>query len=346
MVKYVCPKCGRDVGTYGSYCCGYKVQTPAGAAVEWTAFKVFFLIIIIPLMLIALVFGGIIIAGQIRSWHDATRTVDTGVVLPLTATNTTIVVSGNGNVTHYITPDGEFRTFYRREVRVIDTNVRSIEHVGRTTFYIKNDNSLWGFGSNSAGTLGTGTGVDVEEPVLIMENVAKLVYRNAHVYAIGTDGVLWVWGVGDFYPVRMMENVVAIQEGSPMPIIQGSDGLLHRLRHSNVPASEGELFRINPFAILDFVGASDRALTDSRTRLFYINGDDTLTKMVRSRSGGRRERIEIAQDVQSLWGVLRAPAQYNMLMIKSDGTLWGFGVNRYGELGDGTRVPRQETPVS
>ena len=345
MVKYVCPKCGKDVGTYSKFCCGYMVQTPKGAAAEWSAFKVILLVIGLPLLLIPLIFGGSIIVGGIRDSRDQTRAIDTGVALPITVTNTTVIIS-SGNVTHYITPDGEFRAITRGEVSVIDTNVRSIELVGNTTFYIKNDNSLWGFGSNAQGALGTGSGVDAEEPVLIMENVAKL-HRGSHVYALTTDGVLWVWGVGDFSPVRMTEDVVAFREGvtSAIPTIQRSNGLLYRFRHSNVPASEGEFFRINPFAILDFVGASGNALTDGRTILFYINGDNTLTRLAAPRGSSRRVRTEISQDVQFLWGWLSPPAEYNLHMINSEGTLWGFGVNRNGELGDGTRVPRQENPI-
>jgi len=62
--------------------------------------------------------------------------------------------------------------------------------------------------------------------------------------------------------------------------------------------------------------------------------------MTFSGGGRRREQNEIAQDVARLTG-----DQTNLFFIKTDDTLWGLGTNAAGELGDGTRVPRQDTPV-
>jgi len=348
MRKYLCPICKKDVGEYGTFCCGRHVITPAGTSnmMKWG-----FFIIILPMIFFGLVMITIFSVGQFRSRRDATRVVDTGLTLPITVTNTTVIINANGDVTHYITPESDFRAVYRNEVRVIDTNVRSIEHVGQTTFYIKNDNSLWGFGSNANGRLGTGTGIDVEEPVLILENVAKLFHvtsLGSHVYAIGTDGVLWMWGQNDFSPVQITEDAVAIIEEGTTPLIQKSNGLLYRLASSSVPPSEGEFFRTHPFAILDFASDSTTIFNARRPRtynLFYIDNNNMLIQWAHTANNRRRGRFEIAHDVQSVFGVFSNTFTYNLLIIDSEGILWGYGNNRNGELGDGTKAPRDETPV-
>jgi alpha-tubulin suppressor-like RCC1 family protein/subtilisin family serine protease len=49
--------------------------------------------------------------------------------------------------------------------------------------------------------------------------------------------------------------------------------------------------------------------------------------------------------VQNLKGIVQIAAGYNhSLALKSDGTVWAWGQNEYGELGDGTQIKRQ-TPV-
>jgi len=352
MKKYTCPICKRPISDYGEFCCGYKVVTPEGAAVEWGCFKTMILVIGIPLMLFALVGIGFMAVGQFRAWRNTTRTVNTGLTLPLTTTNTTVIYNNSGNVTHYITPDGEFRMITRgghRQpdvVTVVDTDVRSIELTGHTTFYIKNDNSLWGFGRNTQGLLGTGTGVDVEEPVKILGNVAKLfiatIFDGGHrVFALGTDKSLWLWGRGEFSPIQVAEGVVDVIPDTQRVTIKKSDGLFFHYRINN-----DELERIHPFAMLDFVGN----ILGSREG-FYINNENALIHLTWTGGGGlfnsgrRRRGNEITQNVQSLWGNFRSSSDYNLHLIKNDSTLWGFGTNASGELGDGTRVPRVSSPV-
>jgi hypothetical protein len=36
---------------------------------------------------------------------------------------------------------------------------------------------------------------------------------------------------------------------------------------------------------------------------------------------------------------------HNVLFIKKDNSLWGYGENAFGELGDGTKVPRENEAV-
>ena len=348
--KFLCPYCEREVGDFGGYCCGREIMTPERTKIRAETTTGCFKFIILAFTLLGLVLFVFVFAiPEFHNRREATRTVDTGLNLPLAFTNTTFITSGH-SVTHYITPGGEFREVTREGVNVIDNNVRSI-YVDRgrgRIFYIKNDNSLWGFGCNQRGALGTGTGVDVEEPVLIMENVASIHQASNITYALKVDKTLWRWGNGEFSPVQVAEDVVAISPQSTgyITIIQKSDGLLYTWVFSR---NERNLERVRSFAMLDLT--MQASINSSRSG-FYINNENTLIRwssggnsplITRSGRRGSITQTEITQNVQSLWGGYNGP-RYNLFVIKDDYTLWGFGNNASGELGDGTRVPR-ENPV-
>jgi len=209
------------------------------------------------------------------------------------------------------------------DIKTIDKNVRSIENIGRTIFYIKTDYSLWGYGSNEKGILGDGTGVDRTVPVKIMDDVAKL-YVDSAVYAIKTDKTLWAWGAGyGSAPELIEDNVVNIS--GPRRYIQKSTGIIFPLaneKNSTTP-------------VYGFVGG----FVDKGAYGYYIDESNTLWLRARDGIFNLKKKQEIVQDVQSLWG-----DEDNLFFIKPDGTLWGIGKNENGELGNGTKTA-QETPV-
>ena len=64
------------------------------------------------------------------------------------------------------------------------------------TFGIRNDGSLWGWGTNGLGQLGDGTGQTSTLPVPIAGTNRWLTLSACQdkVFAIRTDGTLWAWG--------------------------------------------------------------------------------------------------------------------------------------------------------
>lgn len=153
--------------------------------------------------------------------------------------------------------------------------------------FIKADNSLWTAGGS--GIIGNGMimsdtwmqgdwladskGV----PIKIMDD-AKSVYTNGNMtcYAIKTDNSLWALGVNDG----------AFGDGTLQP--------------SKIPVK-----------IMDNV-----AFVSSKKYSYLPDGP----------------RIE-GQGLTTSRG-------YTVIALKTDGTLWSWGTNRYGEVGDGTREPR------
>lgn len=62
------------------------------------------------------------------------------------------------------------------------------------TVALKADGTLWTWGGNDEGQLGTGTTEGSATPVQVLDQVTAVVAGDYHVVALRTDGTLWMWG--------------------------------------------------------------------------------------------------------------------------------------------------------
>lgn len=62
------------------------------------------------------------------------------------------------------------------------------------TVALKADGTLWTWGGNDEGQLGTGTTEGSATPVQVLDQVTAVVAGDYHVAALRTDGTLWMWG--------------------------------------------------------------------------------------------------------------------------------------------------------
>ena len=62
------------------------------------------------------------------------------------------------------------------------------------TVALKADGTLWTWGGNDEGQLGTGTTEGSATPVQVLDQVTAVVAGDYHVAALRTDGTLWRWG--------------------------------------------------------------------------------------------------------------------------------------------------------
>ena len=225
----------------------------------------------------------------------------------------------------------------------IDSNVRSIEsNSGATALYIKEDCSLWGFGSNEHGRLGDGTGVDKDTPVKIMDDVA-CVFETSYGYtngfhAIKTDKSLWEWGHGENYaPVKVADNVVNIIE-----II--GDGVCYYMHLSTghiVPLEEGKQSKFMcleaDMPVYEFY-YNNSAYSAYWIDLNRVLWNASLNAEEMAKSNVVWVSVEVSENIESILSVDSSA----VLFKKLDGSLWGYGDNTRGALGDGTKVPRDE----
>jgi len=175
-----------------------------------------------------------------------------------------------------------------------------------STFAIKTDGSLWGWGSNSEGQLGNGTKIRREIPGKIgsSNDWAMVSVGIGHVVAIKKDGSLWAWGRNSY---GQLGDGSTIEKLTPTRIGNDTDWKNVSAGGFNTTATknDGSLWAWG-------VGM----LGDGTT-----NGKNVPT------------RIGTGFDWQNTSG-----GSSFTIALKQDGSLWGWGENTYGQLGDGTNT--------
>ena len=232
---------------------------------------------------------------------------------------------------------------------------------GGATFAIKTDNSLWAWGDNRLGQLGDGTATVRHEPIKIMDDVIYVSAGMDHTMAIRADGSLWAWGggvlgigttEGSNYPIKIMEDVVAVSAGLFHTAAIRIDGSLW-VWGANLQGQIGDgttECQLNPKRIMEDVIAVS---VGGVARYGYFGGH---TMAIRSDGslwawGGEMSNENFHDGVEPPESALR-PARIkedvtaisvgnsHFMAMTSDGALWTWGWNEYGQLGDGTTISR------
>ena len=229
-------------------------------------------------------------------------------------------------------------------------NVRSVVYfpLGRgLLFVITDNNELWGMGINNNGILGDGTGVDRDDFVFILDEVANIeFYSGSVVTALRLDGTLWVWGNDVFEPVQIAEDVVRVLPGviSQRIVYQSRSGVIYGY-------SQDETIRFFPEPVYEIlpnrsIGVDSRSLSICRDTIhngsaFFINHEGNLIKRSNLSEGVTYE--EIMPNVKNIFPATEnLSINTNLFIVTNDSRLYGMGDNERGQLGDGTRVPRTD----
>jgi alpha-tubulin suppressor-like RCC1 family protein len=203
-------------------------------------------------------------------------------------------------------------------------------------------NTSWGWGVNSYGEIGDGTRTVRDTPVttVSLRNVVSVaaaggygwgvvLYAAGHSLAVRSDGTAWGWGdnsygdVGDgstyvqHSPVQVvgLSNVIAVAAGSSTFLNNGA----HGTGHSLALKSDGTVWSwgFNYYGQLGY-GTQDSSVHPTPARV------PGLDKVI---------AISAGED--------------DSLALKSDGTVWAWGLDDYGQLGDGnTNVSSSPVQVS
>jgi len=99
------------------------------------------------------------------------------------------------------------------------TNWKQVACGGNHTAAIKTDGTLWTWGRNSNGQLGTG-GADKPTPVQVasVTNWKQVSCSNLNTAAIKTDGTLWTWGVNSYGQLGVNDTT---QRNTPVTTFAG-----------------------------------------------------------------------------------------------------------------------------
>ena len=209
---------------------------------------------------------------------------------------------------------------------------------------LKSDGTVWTWGDNSYGQLGVGDVSSVSTPVRvvglygnsILRNIIAVASGQQHSIALKSDGTLYSWG-NNYYGALGNSNYTTYYATSsqvPIPVMgPGGAGVLAGVKaiaagafHSVALKSDGTVWT--------WGDNSDGQLGNSA----IINKSLTPVQVVGPNSIGFLTNI-----------VAIAAGDYHTVAMKSDGTVWTWGYDNDGELGNGTHTlsygTQQMTPV-
>ena len=189
---------------------------------------------------------------------------------------------------------------------------------GKTTSStaIKTDGTLWAWGLNTSGQLGLGNQVSRSSPVQVgaLTDWSKISAGSACTIAIKTDGTLW--SIGGSNSLGQLGQGDQIARSSPVQIgALTTWSTIYSASHSLAVKTDGTLWAW---------GANSRGQCGQ--------GDTTNTKF---------SPVQIGAGTS--WSSATAGNGFS-LAVKTDGTLWAWGVNASGQLGQGDVVNRS-SPV-
>ena len=235
---------------------------------------------------------------------------------------------------------------------------------------VKTDGSLWAWGQNYYGQLGTGMRSSQQSasnpiPERIMEGVTAVSAGQYHSLALKSDGSLWAWGknhfgeIGDgtytgvqpgtttyanndkLTPVKIMDNVTFISAGDDHSMAIKKDGSLWAWgKNTDGQLGDGTIVnRTTPVKIMDGAASvsagSNHTMAVKTDSSLWVWGSNLRGQLGDGTTSARHSPVRILNSVASV-----SAGRYCSMFIKTDGSLWASGWNNNGQLGDGTRTDR------
>lgn len=202
-----------------------------------------------------------------------------------------------------------------------ENNWKAIECGMYHTVALKNDGTLWAWGKNNLRQLGNGSGASsINHPIQIdtATDWEAIAAHNNHSVAIKTNGTAWTWGNYDHNEFFLLDdpqpNIAAPVQlpGSGFKAASASDASNLLLKADGTLWGNGRSFHYE-------LGLS-ASLTFDETLIFYP----------------QPIQIGAAGDWKSL-----ASGNRFSLALKTDGSLWGWGIDLTHSDGTFSKTPRQ-----
>jgi len=267
---------------------------------------------------------------------------------------------GNGNTSVQNNPVQEARSA---------TTWAYMSHGYQHSAAIRTDGTLWAWGYNNAGQLGTaGTTSQQTGPVQVgsATDWAVVAVGDSHTMAIKTNGTLWAWGANSNGqlgtgnttsvtngPVQVgtAKDWVAIECGASFTVALKDYGAVYAWG-SNAYGQVADGTTTSPRSSPVQVGTDEDwvAVAAGDNHAMAIKTDGTLWGWGRNNSGqvgngntttpqNRIVQVGTTNGTAGNWVAVSCGSEHTVA-IKRNGTLWGWGYNTYGQVGDNSTTNR------
>lgn len=222
----------------------------------------------------------------------------------------------------------------RTNSATILSNVTAIAGGGLHSLALTGSGNVYAWGSNSNGQLGDGTTMDspyatevrVNSTTLLSGITAIAAGRTHSLGFKGSDGSVWAWGAnsnGQLGNGTTTDSSFAVQvtDSSASNLIGVTD-IAAGSAHSLAVKSDGSVWA---WGYNGFGQIGDKTTTD-RSRAVRVQG-----------AAGN---LATGSTTSLLWPRHRLAGGFHSLVVGSDGSVWTWGSNGHGQLGDGTTTDR------
>jgi alpha-tubulin suppressor-like RCC1 family protein len=203
------------------------------------------------------------------------------------------------------------------------TNWKQVSCGQNHTAAIKTDGTLWSWGSANNGTLGNGVTIaTISTPVTTFAGGTNWKQVNCgatHTAAIKTDGTLWTWGAGS--SGRLGNAATTASVSTPVTTFAGGTNW------KQVSAGGDHTAAIKTDGTLWTWGDGSNGQLGNAT--VTVTNSTPVTTF----AGGNN------------WKQVSASSDYTTA-IKTDGTLWTWGLGSNGQLGNGVTTGNISTPIT
>ncbi len=244
-----------------------------------------------------------------------------------------------------------------------ETSIAPLDAGTEHSLALGSDGTIWGWGYNYDGELGDGTTKYKNTPIQGLSGVRALAGGGGHSIALKADGTVWAWGDNDYgqvgngttsnkvlTPVRVqgLTDVVAISAGGGHCLALKSGGTVWAWGY-NFEGQLGDGTKVNksiPVQVQGLTGV--RGISAGGGHSLALKSDGTVWAWGYNQdgqlgigTGGSPSATPV--QVQGISAVQAISAgRDHCLALKSDGSVWAWGLNAHGELGIGNTSSKSE----
>jgi alpha-tubulin suppressor-like RCC1 family protein len=237
------------------------------------------------------------------------------------------IVDNAGQVTTWLenghdTRGTEFFSLNQQIYQADLSHAIQAQRCGTHSIALQNNGTVWSWGWNDFGSLGNGSdverlsngGLNTRKLPDIVENLSNVVAISCsnHNMALESDGTVWTWGLNG----------------------HGQSGVERPTKAVTVPTKiEGleNVVSINAGIDSSYAIKKDGTLWSWGTNTGSMSGNQS-TKPVQVWDSS--DKLMSQDQPVGIQGVYSISANWHKILLKEDGTVWGWGDNNYGQLGD------------
>jgi alpha-tubulin suppressor-like RCC1 family protein len=255
------------------------------------------------------------------------------------------------------------------------TNVAAIAAGGGYALAVRSDGAVWGWGDNSAGELGVlpVNSTPVATPVQVpnLSSIGTVAATTSTSYALSKDGTLFSWGDNQYgelgngpsgsslVPIQLpnVTSVAAVSAGDGFTAIRKTDGSVWSLgTNANGQVGNGTTSATPvsvPTTTVGVVGPTAIAAGDSHALALFASGAVMAwgsNQQGQIGDGSSGTNVPTPKTIASLTNITAVGGgSDHSLAVRNDAlhdhTVWTWGLNNYGQLGNGGIVSPNPTPT-